>query len=201
MAKIGWGRILAGVAAVAAGGAAYVYFRQRAARAPIYQTLLADGGFEIRRYPALLAIETIQHGSRDRALGAGFALLSAYMYGEARDGEEIPMTLPFLAEPLMAGSGTRDWRIRFLIPEGHSAGSLPPPGAGIAIVEIPAQEMAAVKIAGQPSDRSFATNTKSLSGWLQSHERRGAGAGQQAYYNSPLMPGPLRPNEVLIPLE
>lgn len=201
MAKIGWGKVLAGIAAVAAGGAAYVYFRQRSARAPLYQTLLADGGFEIRRYPPLLAVETIQHGSRDRALGAGFALLSAYMFGEGREGDEIPMTLPFLAEPLSTGSGARDWRIRFLVPEGYTVESLPPPGEGVAIIEIATREMAVVRVAGQPSDRLFASSTKSLGAWLQSRDRTAAGAAEQAYYNSPLIGGPLRPNEVLIPLE
>lgn len=200
MAKLGWGKILAGVAAVAAGGAAYVYLRQRAARAPLYQTLLTDGHYEIRRYPALLAIETIQHGSRDRALGTGFGLLSDYMFGEKREGDEIAMSLPFLAEPLSPGSGQRDWRIRFLIIGDYSAATLPPPGEGIVVIEIPAREVAAVKVGGPPSDRSFASSTKALSGWLQGKSRVARGAPEQAYYNSPLIPGPVRPNEVLIPL-
>lgn len=200
MARIAWGRILAGVAAVAAGGAAYVYLRQRAARAPLYQAIASDGLFEIRRYPALLAIETIQHGTRDRALGAGFGLLADYMFGDGREGDEIPMTLPFLAEPLAAGTGGRDWRIRFLIPEGHSPESLPAPPEGIAIVEVPAREIAAIKVAGQPSDRSFAGSEKKLAAWLAGRGRNASGAAEHAYYNSPLLPGPVRPNEVLIPL-
>jgi len=200
MAKLGWGKILAGVAAVAAGGAAFIYIRQRGARAPLYQTIVTDGGFEIRRYPALLVIETLQHGSRDRALGAGFGLLAEYMFGEGREGDEIPMTLPLLAEPLSGGSGARDWRIRFIIPEAFTAASLPPPGGGIAIAELPPRDMAAAKVAGAPGDRLFANTAKSLEAWLQSRGRVAAGAAVQAYYNSPLLSGPVRANEIWIPL-
>ncbi len=200
MAKIGWGKILAGAAAVAAGGAAYVYLRQRAARAPLYQLMSSDGGFEIRRYPALLAIETIQHGSRDRAVGNGFGLLASYMFGEGREGDEIPITLPFFAEAQSDGAGAKDWRIRFLIPEGYDAATLPSPADGVAIVEISARDVAAVRVAGKPSDRSFATSAKLLDSWLAALGRVPAGRIEQAYYNNPLKPGQARANELLVPL-
>jgi hypothetical protein len=196
MAKIGWGKVLAGVAATAAAGAAYIYFRQRAARAPIYETLLSDGGFEIRRYPALLVIETLQNGSRDRALGNGFGLLADYMFGEGREGEEIPIAMPVLTVPVSDGV----WRIQFVIPDGVDRDSLEAPGPGIAIAEIPVRELAVVSVPGQPTDRSFAAKTIELERWMKSRRLKRAGPAEQAYYNSPLKPGTSHPNEVLIPL-
>ncbi|ATE65970.1 SOUL family heme-binding protein [Rhizorhabdus dicambivorans] len=196
MAKIGWGRILAGVATAAAAGAAYIYFKQRAARAPLHETLASEGGFEIRRYPALLVVETVQYGSRDRALGNGFGVLADYMFGEGREGEEIPITMPVLAEPF----GDGGWRVRFLIPQGIARESLEPPGEGIAIAEIPAREVAVISVPGKPSDRLFSARTAELRRWIKARGRVAAGGPEHGYYNSPLKPGTALPNEVLIPL-
>lgn len=196
MAKIGWGKILAGVATAAAAGAAYVYFKQRAARAPIHETLLSEGGFEIRRYPALLVLETAQYGTRDRALGNGFGLLADYMFGEGRDGEEIPIAMPVLAEALPGDA----WRIRFLLPQGIDRDSLDPPGQGISIAEIPAREVAVVSVPGKPTDRLFAAKADELGRWIEAQGRRPAGEVEHAYYNSPLKPGTTLPNELFVPL-
>ncbi|MBO9378598.1 heme-binding protein [Sphingomonas histidinilytica] len=196
MAKIGWGKILAGVATAAAAGAAYVYFKQRAARAPIHETLASDGPFEIRRYPALLVIETAQYGKRDRALGNGFGLLADYMFGEGRGGEEIPITMPVLAGALPGDA----WRIRFLLPQGIDRESLDPPGPGISLAEIPAREVAVISVPGKPTDRLFAAKADELGRWIEGQGRRAAGDVEHAYYNSPLKPGTTLPNELFIPL-
>jgi hypothetical protein len=196
MAKIGWGKILAGVAATAAAGAAYIYLKQRAARAPIYESLVKDGDYEIRRYPALQVIETTQNGSRDRALGNGFGLLADYMFGEGRDGEEIPITMPVLTAPIADGA----WRVRFLLPEGQDRDSLESPGRGVAIAEIPAREVAVISVPGKPTDRLFATRTAELQRWIKAQQRKASGPAEHAYYNSPLKPGTVYPNEVLLPL-
>lgn len=196
MAKVGWGKILAGVAATAAAGAAYIYFRQRAARAPIYESLLSDGEFEIRRYPALLVIETLQNGSRDRALGNGFGLLADYMFAEGREGDAIPIAMPVLTVPVADDV----WRVRFIMPEGIGRNSLDAPGPGIAIGEIPAREVAVVSVPGKAADRSFAAKTVELERWMKSRRRKRTGPAEHAYYNSPLELGTAHPNEVLIPL-
>lgn len=196
MAKIGWGKILAGFAAAAAAGATYVYLKERSARSPLHETLLSEGGYEIRRYPALLLIETVQPGSRDRALGNGFGLLADYMFGEHREGDEIPMIVPVLAEPVTGGS----WRIRFLIPEGYTRETLPVPGPGIAVAELPGREVAALKFGGKPSDQLLAAKEADLRAWIAAKERSAAEVAEHGYYNSPLRPGPIRQNEILIEL-
>ncbi len=197
MAKIGWGRVLAGVATVAAAGAAYVYFRQRAARAPVYQLVSTDGPYQIRRYPSLLMIETTQYGSRDRALGNGFGLLAGYMFGEGREGEEIPITMPVLSEAL--GKGV--WRIRFLLPQGLERAALSPPGEGIVVAEIPAREVAIMSVPGKPSDRLFTARAADLGRWISGQGRQpGEGGVEYAYYNSPLEPGTAHANEIWVGL-
>lgn len=195
MAKIGWGRVLAGVATVAAAGAAYVYFRQRAARAPLYELLLSDGPFEIRRYPALPVLVADQGGTRDRALGTGFGRLAAYMFGEGREGDELPITMPVLAEPL----GDAAWRIRFLLPDVDGA-ALEQPDEGVEIGTLPAREVAVIAVHGKPTDRLFKSRAAELQRWLRERQRTATGPAEHAYYNSPLKPEKPRANEVWIPL-
>lgn len=196
MAKIGWGKILAGLAAAAAAGATYAYLKERGPKSPRHETLLAEGAYEIRRYPALLLVETVQHGSRDRALGNGFGLLADYMFGEHREGDEIPMIVPVLAEPVAGGS----WRIRFIIPEGYAREALPDPGPGIDIAELPPREVAALKFGGKPGDALLAAKEADLRAWVAARGREAAPAAEHGYYNSPLRPGPVRQNEILIEL-
>ncbi len=196
MAKIGWGKILAGVATAAAAGAAYIYLKQRGAKAPLYETLLSDGACEIRRYPALLIIETTQNGSRDRALGNGFKLLADYMFGEGREGDEIPIAMPVLTEPL----GGDAWRIRFLILDGHDRATLDPPRQGVVIAEIPPRDVAVIAVPGKPTDRLFAAKAAELRSWIATRGRAATAQAEHAYYNSPLEPGTAHNNEILIPL-
>jgi len=196
MAKIGWGKILAGVATAAAAGAAYVYLKQRAAKAPRYETLLSEGSFELRRYPQLLVVETDQHGSRDRALGNGFGLLADYMFGEGREGGEIPIAMPVLTVPL--GNGA--WRVRFLIPQGYTRETMPHLPQGIVVSELPAREMAVLSVPGKPTDRLFSSKTTELRRWIKAQGRDVAGEPEHCYHNSPLKPGTSLPNEILIPL-
>ena len=196
MRKIGWGKVLAGLATAAAAGAAYVYLKQRAARGPFYEVLASEGEIEIRRYPAQLTIETEQQGSRDRALGNGFGLLARYMFGEGREGEEIPIVMPVLAEALANGS----WRISFVLPQGTEPTALERPEAGVSIREIAAREVAAIPVSGRPTDRAFSTRASELRRWIKARGRREAGGVIHAYHNSPLKPGTTLPNEVLVPL-
>ncbi|SDD68384.1 SOUL heme-binding protein [Sphingomonas sp. YR710] len=196
MAKIAWGKILAGVAAATVAGAAYVYLKDRSARTAVYEALLSEGAFEIRQYPELLAIETVQHGSRDRALGNGFGLLADYMFGETRGGDEIPMTAPVLALASKEGG----WIVRFLLPEDMTGDRLPDLPHGVSSITLPSRRVAAVKFSGKPDDRLFAAREAELRRWISSRDRNVVGPAEHAYYNSPLRPGPMRQNEILIPL-
>lgn len=196
MAKIAWGKILAGVAAAAVAGATYAYFKDRSSRTAAFQGLLSEGAFEIRHYPEMLALETIQHGSRDRALGNGFGLLADYMFGEAREGGEIPMTAPVLAVAQPDGG----WSIRFLLPDDQPRDGLPELPQGIGLVAFPARTVAVVKFSGKADDRLFSSKEAELRTWIAARTREASGAAEQAYYNSPLRPGPIRQNEIMIPL-
>lgn len=202
MARISWGKIAAGVAGaagIAAAGAAWFYLREKKIETPDHETIEGDGAFEIRRYPAIRVAETHQPGARDRALGNGFGLLADYFFAESREGDEIDMTAPVFAAEDPAGNNS-GWIIRFVLPKQLDERHIPAPGAGIRLAEIPARTVAVVRFGGRADDRMLAMKEAELAGWLAERGLEAGGPFEHAFYNSPIMPGPLRHNEVLVPL-
>lgn len=192
MARIGLGRILAGVAGAAAAGAAWMYFREKSIETPDHETVESEGPFEIRRYPALIVAETRQHGSRDRALGNGFGLLADYIFAESREGEEIAATAPVFAVP-----EGKDWTIRFVMPKALGREDLPAPGRGVAITALPPRTVAVLRFGGRADDRLIAAKETELRERLADRGIDPIGPIEHAFYDSPIMPGPLRQNEVM----
>ena len=66
--------------------------------------------------------------------------------------------------------------------------------------DLPGRRVAAIRFSGIGSDASLAEQEERLRAWLAAHELTAAGEPDYAFYNSPFVPGPLRRNEVLIPL-
>lgn len=219
MARIGIGKVLAGAAGIAAAGAAagaaWFYLKEKQIETPEHELLSGDGPFELRRYPALLVAETVQKGRRDRALGNGFGLLADYIFAETRGGEEIAMTKPVLAAPVPDKTTKIDmtapvlaereaeggWRIRFVMPGQWTKDTLPEPGPGVTIAEIPARRVAAVKFSGRADDALLAQKEAELYRWIEEQGLKPVKGVEHAFYNSPFMPGPLRNNEVMFEVE
>ncbi|QIK95886.1 heme-binding protein [Sphingomonas sp. HDW15A] len=202
---------LAGAAlgATLLGGAAIYYFREKATPGPEYRVLMSDGDFEIRDYPSITVAETVVRGPRKDALSEGFRVLADYIFAKSRGGEALPMTVPVLQDagdpmgsdpPLFDDAVEGGWRMRFVMPEGRTVGDLPEAPQGVALVEVPARRVAAVKFAGVADDARLAEHENLLRGWLAKRDERGDAEAEFAFYNSPMIPPPLRRSEVLIPL-
>lgn len=204
--------MLAGAAAVGAaliGGAAFYYLRERQAGEPDFRPLESDGDYQIRDYPAITVAETVVNGPRRHALTQGFRTLADYIFAKSRDGEKLEMTVPVMQDsgdpmandpPLFDDELEGAWRTRFVMPEGRSADDLPEPPDGILLVELPPRKVAVVSFSGTASDRLLAEQADRLRGWLA---RRGimiSAEPEYAFYNSPMIPGPLRRNEVWLTL-
>ncbi len=203
--------VLAGAAAVGAliGGAAIYYLRERQTEEPDYRTLATDGDYQIRDYPAMTVAETVVMGPRKRALGEGFGVLADYIFAKSRNGEQLPMTVPVVQDagdpmasdpPLFDDELEGGWRTRFVMPDDREAGDLPPPPEGIALVELPPRKVAVVSFAGRPDDRDLAAQEDRLRGWLARRGEASEAEPEYAFYNSPVIPGPLRRNEVWLAL-
>ncbi|MDB5713280.1 MAG: heme-binding protein [Sphingomonadales bacterium] len=181
---------------IAAVGAAFFLWRASKADQPDYKLIERDGDFEIREYPGLVTAATEAHGPRDAALERGFKTLADYIFAKSRTGDKIAMTAPVLSD----GSSTSGWRTRFIMPAGKARVDLPAPPHGVTLANEPARRVAAVRFSGRADDRDLAAKEGALRSWLQLRAFPSEGVAEHAFYNSPVMPGPLRRNEVIITL-
>jgi len=190
---------LIGAASMALGavaGAGYYLARERRTERPDYALLDSDGDFELRDYPPLLSADARVAGERKDALGRGFRILADYIFAKSRPGAAIEMTAPVLSDP----AGEAGWRTRFLMPASFTRQTLPAAPAGVTIVEIPARRVAATRFAGMAGDQTLEAEEAALRRWISDNDLIVQGPAEHAFYNSPMIPGPLRRNEIWIPV-
>ena len=204
--------VLAGAAAVGAaliGGAAFYLFKERQTEEPDYRVLVTDGDYQLRDYPAMTVAETVVEGGRKASLRTGFGALADYIFAKSRDGEKLTMTVPVMQDggdpmasdpPLFDDELEDAWRTRFVMPAGRDAGDLPVPPDGIELVELPARKVAVVSFPGLADDKLLAAQEDRLRGWLARRGEMSEAEPEYAFYNSPVIPGPLRRNEVWLAL-
>jgi hypothetical protein len=205
-------KVMAGAAAVGAAlmGGALVYFvREKMTDEPDFRALASDGDFQIRGYPAMTVAETVVFGPRKWALDEGYRALSDYISAKGRDGERLPMMVPVMMDsgdpmasdpPLFDDELEGGWRTRFVMPAGRSKTDLPAPSEGVELVELEQRRVGVVSFAGRPGDRGLAEQEDRLRGWLARRGEASEAEPEYAFYNSPVIPGPLRRNEVWVPL-
>lgn len=206
--KVNW-KATGGIAAGALVGLGIAYvLREKAAPQPDYRVLVSEGDLQIRAYPAIRVAETVVNGPRKEALNHGFRLLAAYISAENREGEKIPMSGAVLQDagnpmasdpPLFDDEVEGGWRVRFVLPDDLK--DPPPPPEGISVVEVPARRVGAATFHGTAHDERLEAAEDRLRGWLSRHGEEVVKADPEyAFYNSPMIPPPLRRNEVLLPL-
>lgn len=186
----------AGVALIAGATVGGLYLRERSTERPNHRPIMSDGDFELRAYPMLIVAETVGHGDRDAVLTEGFGILADYIAARSRSGEKIAMTAPVLHDAAADGG----WRTRFIMPGKWTRKTLPHPPGDVAIAEIPARRVAALRFSGKADDRILGANEEALRQWIADKGLRVAGPAEHAYYSSAMVPGPLRHSEVLIPV-
>lgn len=185
-----------GVLAVFIGLVLFWYVQTRNVEVARYETLISEGDFELRAYPALIAAEVVRNGSRDQAVRAGFRPLASYIFASERPGEKIAMTAP-VTQTEANGS----WVIRFIMPSSYSLERLPKPaGSDVTLQALPPARRAAVRFSGWWSDALFQEKDAALRQWMTAKGLTPAGPPILAYYNDPFTPGFLRRNEVLYDL-
>ena len=210
MAK--WAALGLGVAAI--GGVAAVAQYREESEEPAYESVLKDKRYELRDYEPMIVAEVTHSGSRRRASGASFRRLAAYIFAQDRpDGQRgqiamtspviqdrvdqdqrIAMTAPVLQEERASG----EWRMRFVMPAKFSMETLPTPPADIALTEVPARRVAAVRFSGYGNDADLARMEAKLTEWVELQKLTPVGEFEYAFYDAPMVPGRMRRNEVLI---
>ena len=199
----------AAVAGAALIGGAFFVLQERKTEEPEYRALKTDGDFQIRDYPAITVAETVIQGPRKAALSAGFGIIADYIFAKSRPGEAIAMTVPVMQDsgdpmasdpPLFDDELEGAWRTRFVMPAGRSADDLPAAPESIELVDLPPRKVAVVSFSGRADDRMLAEAEDRLRGWLARNGETSSAEPEYAFYNSPMIPGPLRRNEVWLGL-
>lgn len=178
---------------------------------PAFQTVLKDGAFEIRDYPALVVAEVTVTGDQKEAASKGFRLLAGYIFGGNKRKQSIAMTAPVaqrptsekiaMTAPVTQTQTAGEWAVRFTMPSAYSLETLPEPNdARIRLRMTPPSRFAVIRFSGlaQPSD--VATKTAELLAWMQDRNLHDAGPATLAQYNPPWTLWFMRRNEVMIPL-
>ena len=195
-----------GVAVLVAGGAAIAQYNS--IEEPEYDLVDSDGSVELRRYEPVIVAQTSHAGPREQALGVGFRRLAAYIFAEDRPGAQIAMTSPVLqdqaaeiamtAPVLQAGTGKDVWRTRFVMPRQYTMATLPAAPDTIELQEVPGRTVAAITFSGRGRSEDLMRQEARLRSWIAERGLTVTGEAEYAFYDAPMVPAPLRRNEVMI---
>lgn len=210
---MGIGKWVAAGAGLAAAGGAVAYAQYRDIEKPAYEVVMADEAFELRQYEPMIVAEVTHTGTRRNTSGKSFRRLAAYIFGNDRPdgGEEIAMTSPVMSErvdqnepiamtsPVVSEQTNQgEWRTRFVMPSKFTMETLPTPPSDIALTQVPGRRMAAVRFNGNAPDRELAKMEAALGDWITQQGLTRVGSVEYAFYDAPMIPGPMRRNEVMV---
>jgi hypothetical protein len=180
---------------------------------PAFTVVTDDGAFQVRQYPALLVAETRVDGDRRDASGAGFRILAEYIFGGNTRRESIAMTAPVVQSPPasekiamtapVSQTALGDaWIVRFTMPSGYTLDTLPRPNDPRVVLSLaPATRVAVVRFSGWASDQDFKRKLTELDRWMAKRRLRATGPSVHGGLYCASDAGPLRRNEVMVPIE
>lgn len=179
---------------------------------PAFNTVLQEGDFAVRDYPALTVAEVRVTGDQKEAVSKGFRLLAGYIFGGNIKQQSIAMTAPVaqtpasekiaMTAPVSQTPQDGAWVIRFTMPHSYRLDTLPKPkDPAVQLREIPAHRVAVMKFSGWADQKSFDAKTALLRDFIKAHGLRSNGPATLAQYNPPWTLWFARRNEVMIALE
>ena len=177
-----------------------------------YEVIEKEENIELREYAPHIVAETTVSGDFESVGNEGFRRLVAYINGNNRAKESIPMTAPVNQEarsekiemtaPVNQENIGDKWRITFLMPSRYSLESLPEPlDNRIGFKQEPGRLIAAIRYSGTWSKKRYDENEARLLEFIRQRNLNPVGEPVWARYDPPFMPWFLRRNEVLIVVE
>lgn len=179
---------------------------------PAFTTVMKDGKFEVRDYPALVVAEVTVSGRQKEAANKGFRLLAGYIFGGNTRRQSIAMTAPVAQQPTSEKiamtapvTQTRDgetWTVRFTMPSEYTIDTLPKPDdSKVQLRQLPPERLAVLRFSGLARTDDVAAKSKELIALIKTHDLRQIGNVSLAQYNPPWTPWFMRRNEVMVPVE
>jgi hypothetical protein len=177
-----------------------------------FKVIESEGKFELRQYASHIVAETFVEGDFSEVGNEAFRRLAAYINGQNRRKQTIPMTAPVSQEadsvkipmtaPVNQEKAGEKWRFTFLMPAEYTLETLPEPlDSRVELKRVPERLMAALKYSGTWSRSRYEERKEQLMEWIARRGLKQIGESVFARYNPPFLPWFLRRNEVLIPIE
>lgn len=162
-----------------------------------YEVIEREGNFELREYPELKLVIT---GAKFNQQGndGSFMRLFRYISGENDAQQKIAMTTPVFMEP---EADEQPGQMGFVLPSQVAEDAIPDPSRDdIEIVTRPAGLYAVVRFSGRMRRDVAEAELQKLQEWVAKRGWQISGQPEFAGYDAPWTPGPLRRNEVLVPV-
>ena len=215
---IGSGRGWARLGTLAMGAMALAGSAKAASyESPGYTVTTEHDGFEVREYAPRVEARVRVAGSYDTAINQGFRILAGYIFGGNQGRSKIEMTVPVttspgeqieMTSPVTATSSATDspmearaWTVTFMMPSRFTLGTLPVPNDDrIELIETAPERMAVRTFSGYANAARAVRQLDALVAALAEAGLTPVGEPRVAQFDGPWVLGPLRTNEVLVPI-
>ena len=178
---------------------------------PAFRSILHEGAFEVRDYPALVVAEVTVSGDQKEAASKGFRLLAGYIFGGNKRRQSIAMTAPVaqaptsekiaMTAPVTQIRSAGEWVVRFTMPSAYSMDTLPEPNdPKVHLRVLPPTRFAVLQFSGLARKDDVATKTAELEKLAGTHHLRAIGPASLAQYDPPWTLWFMRRNEVMLPV-
>ena len=163
-----------------------------------YSVLDYPGEIELRQYPAHNLAVTQVKGGFKAAGSEGFRRLVTYIFGSNAGDRKIAMTAPIMQSAVAADQ----YQLSLFMPSQIALGELPDTADNrVKIIRAPASTMAVLAYKGGWAEKKYLKYERALlSALRRTPALKIVGNPIWARYNSPIVPGFLRSNEVLVPV-
>jgi len=181
---------------------------------PSYSVVEKVGGVELRIYEAYLVAEVSVEGDLESAGNRGFRVLAGYIFGANKGSSRPAMTGAVTQEsapketkiqmtsPVTQQHDAGDFLVQFMMPSDFTLETLPVPDDDrIALKEVPARQLAAIRYSGRWSKRNYQANLERLCDEFYEAGLRPTGEPVWARYDPPFKLWFVRRNEILTEFE
>lgn len=175
---------------------------------PKYQLVERSGNIELRDYAPMIVAEAEVEGERREAINKGFRIIADYIFGNNTASQKVAMTAPVtqqgsekiaMTAPVTQQGDGNTWRVRFIMPSKYTMETLPKPNnSAVALKEIPAKRIAAIRFSGFNTNDNLNRHAKELNAFLGEQNLTALSPLNYAFYNPPWTLPFLRRNEVLV---
>lgn len=158
---------------------------------PDYETVLAEGDFEVRKYAAIKVVSAPMDDMQER--NESFRKLFKYISGENANEQKIAMTAPVFMDDKGESEGTMSFMLPAAIAE---AGAPAPDEESLKVTEVEGGTYAVLRFKGWKSTEKQELAVAKLAEFVSTQKLKPIGEHFFAFYDAPWKPEMFRRNEV-----